>query len=87
VWTHILFWYDPGDGQVRIRINDTTTYASTTSPGLAQTTSPFFVGGGNTLFSDAIIDEVGFWKRLLTAQEKTALYNGGAALAYGSFTT
>ena len=31
---------------------------------------------------DGLIDEVGFWKRILTAQEKTNLYNAGAGLAY-----
>jgi hypothetical protein len=34
-----------------------------------------------------LIDEVGFWKRKLTAQEITALYNGGAGLPFSSFTT
>lgn len=30
---------------------------------------------------------VAFWQRLLTPAEKTALYNGGAGLAYAAFTT
>jgi hypothetical protein len=30
---------------------------------------------------------MGFWKRVLTATEITALYNGGAGLPFSSFTT
>ena len=35
-----------------------------------------FAGGGLQAF-DGIIDEIVFWKRLLTNQEKQALYNNG----------
>jgi hypothetical protein len=86
VWVHLVGWYDSGDGQVYLRINDTTTVASTTSPAPSQHASLFFIGGGNTLFSDSTIDEVGFWKRKLNSEEITALNNSGNALAYGSFT-
>lgn len=33
-------------------------------------------------YMDGRIDEVGFWKRALTAAEITQLYNGGAGLSY-----
>ena len=33
-------------------------------------------------YHDGLIDEVGVWSRLLTADEKTALYNSGSGLAY-----
>ena len=32
--------------------------------------------------ADGVIDEVGFWNRLLTSTEVTELYNAGAGLAY-----
>lgn len=46
-------------------------------------TDPFQIGGRNgSNFYDGIIDEVGVWSRALTQSEITALYNGGAGLAY-----
>jgi hypothetical protein len=87
VWTHLVCWYDAGDSKVRLRINDATTVvASSTSPALIQSTDAFAIGGTGTIFSNSIVDEVGFWKRLLTAAEITALYNGGAGLPFSSFT-
>lgn len=40
-------------------------------------------GGGQPY--KGLIDEVGFWKRVLTAAEVTSLYNGGTPLAYAKF--
>jgi hypothetical protein len=87
VWTHLVVWYDAVGGQVQIRVNDAATSNSTTSPALIAGTDPFVLGstGANTSFLDGVIDEVGFWKRLLTPGEITALYNGGAGLPYSSF--
>lgn len=37
---------------------------------------------GAATYSDSNIDEVGFWKRVLTAPERAQLWNGGAGLTY-----
>lgn len=90
VWTHIVFWYDHLTGQTYIRLNDSSTHQSTTSPALlAPQTTNFQVGNNQprTAPIDAVVDEVGFWKRKLNAAEITALYNGGAGLPFSSFTT
>lgn len=34
------------------------------------------------LYFDGVLDEFGVWERTLTSDERTALYNGGAGLAY-----
>jgi Concanavalin A-like lectin/glucanases superfamily len=89
VWYHLVCWYDSSDSKGYMRINDTTTYVSIGTIGLGQTATPFVVGAYNppsALFNGAI-DEIGFWKRKLTAVEITALYNGGAGLPFSSFTT
>lgn len=45
--------------------------------------APFVIGSRtNAFFYTGLVDEVGFWKRILTAPEKTQLYNGGAGLAF-----
>jgi hypothetical protein len=86
-WVHLVGWYDSGLAQSCLRLNDTTTFISTTSPALLQSVASFLVGSGDTVaFANALVDEIGFWKRKLNALEITALYNGGAGLPLASFT-
>ena len=46
----------------------------------------FMVGyGGSSAHGpklEAAMDELGFWKRLLTPEERAKIYNGGRGLAY-----
>jgi hypothetical protein len=87
-WLHIVAWFDSSDGKGRIRINDATTYVGASAGTLSTTAANFTVGagtgGGGSIFG-GLIDEVGFWKRKLTAGEITQLYNGGAGFPFGSF--
>jgi hypothetical protein len=92
-WYHVVAWFDSSDRKTRIRINDGSTVVSS-DPALGATlnasATAFTIGqnaAASASFITATVDEVGFWKRLLNAEEITALYNAGAALAYGSFTT
>jgi len=85
---HIVAWFDSSDNKLRIRINDANTYVSPGTFTLIQGTDPIAVlaaSYGNVNWN-GLVDEIGFWKRKLTAQEITALYNGGAGLPYSSFT-
>lgn len=41
-----------------------------------------YINGGYQLSASCMIDEVGIWSRVLTAQEITDLFNGGAGLYY-----
>jgi hypothetical protein len=89
-WYHIVVWYDSVDSKLRMRINDATTYVSSGAATLAQSTAQFTIGGDgihNAFSYTGFVDEVGFWKRKLTAGEITALYNSGNALAFSNFTT
>jgi hypothetical protein len=90
VWYHLVGWIDGGDGKCRLRVNDTTTYLSAATA-LAPGGTDFGIGcrfvPAPQLFFTGIIDEVGFWKRKLTSDEITALYNGGAGLPFSSFTS
>jgi hypothetical protein len=90
LWYHVVGWYDSSDGKLRLRINDATTYVSATGvppSSLAQTSVAFFIGGIGSLAVNGVMDEVGFWKRVLTVAEITALYNSGSGLPFSSFTT
>lgn len=90
--THVVAWYDASDGKLRIRINDATTYVSSMTATLIQSASAFTIGIRGDVSAvtaaDGDVDESGFWKgRVPTAQEITALYNGGAGLPLSAFTT
>jgi archaellin len=89
VWTHLVAWYDASDQKCRLRVDDTTTYVSAATSALVQGTAAFRVGARDNIavpgYIDAVVDEIGFWKRKLTAVEITALYNTGAGLPYSSF--
>jgi hypothetical protein len=88
VFHHIVAWYDSSDQKVRMRIDDATTYVSSSTGAHTASTIGFVIGavaGGTSNFT-GLVDEVGFWKRKLTAAEITALYNGGAGLPFSSFT-
>ena len=48
----------------------------------AATTTEFWIGRYDTSYFNGRIDNVGFWKRLLTANEKAYLYNTGSGRSY-----
>lgn len=80
----VVGWHDPATDVVGIAVNggaaDTVSYATGTFDGGGE----FRLGGdqGGSSLMDGLIDEVGFWGRVLTAQERTDLYNSGAGLTY-----
>jgi hypothetical protein len=47
-------------------------------------TTAFQIGarGNGGLPFDGLIDEMGFWKRVLNSDEHAALYNNGSGFAY-----
>lgn len=86
-WYFLVAWYDSSNGQLHLRIDDTTTYNSTTgATGTDASAAQFRIGAreysGFEDYASATIDEVGLWKRKLTGSEITQLYNGGSGLTY-----
>jgi len=88
-WYFVAAWYDHTNDTANISINDGTPNQTTSVLGPAATDAGFNMGCLFTAvdtvpiqFMDGLIDEAGFWKRLLTAGEITRLYNGGSGLAY-----
>jgi hypothetical protein len=84
-WYLLHAWHDSVNDEIGIAVNagtpDTASYAS----GGTDTASPFNVGsygGGAGDFFDGLIDEVAFWKRVLSGAERAELYNSGSGLAY-----
>lgn len=78
VWYNIIAWHDSTNNQLGISINGTSDTSSYSS-GVFAGTSAFYLGYSpdTGLFVNSLIDEVGFWKRILTPTERAALYNAG----------
>jgi hypothetical protein len=82
-----VLWYDPAVNKCFVQIDDGTPgEAAAASAPTADLGHAFEIGritaSANNF--DGLIDEYGFWSRVLTAQERTDLFNGGAGLFYGS---
>ena len=82
-WYFIAVWFNASANSINIKVNNGTTYSNTVTPTSAGSAN-FKIGlrDDSTQYWDGLIDEVGFWKRLLTSDELTSLYNGGSGLAY-----
>lgn len=76
----IVIWYDDPTNTCGIQVNDGTANTISNATTNFEGTGAFEIGAisGLSLFWNGRVDEVGFWKRVLTSSEKTALYNAGA---------
>lgn len=87
-WYFLVAWHDATANTINLQINNGTVSSQAHTTGSFNDAGIFSIGA-TAVFSeymDGLIDECGWWKRVLTAAERTALYNGGAGLAY-PFTT
>jgi len=85
-WYFIANWHDATADTMHISVNGVENSAAITNGGRALS-ALFAIGNRGNLAAptNGLIDEVGFWKRLLTPTERTALYNGGNGLSYDAF--
>jgi hypothetical protein len=88
-WYHFVGWYDSADKKVRATINNATPIVSTALPNIPATGAAGFVIGAQVTSSyhwDGRIGPVRMFRAAPAAADITALYNGGAGLAYpGSY--
>lgn len=84
-WYFVVGWHDATANTLNIQVNNGTVYSTSYSGGVYDGPNTFYIGKGFDSSFDGAIDEVGFWKQVLTTQERTDLWNGGAGLAYSSF--
>jgi hypothetical protein len=90
-WYHIVMGYDDTNHQMFYYLNNgARTNASITGIFKATTGTVAFElmdyasSGGPP---DMIMDETGWWRRVLSSTDVALLYNSGAGTPYGSFTT
>lgn len=84
-WTFICGWHDSVNNQLGIQVNGRTVVTQSHSGGVHDGSSAFAIGAYSVPANyptDIDIDEVGIWKRILTADERALLYNSGAGITY-----
>jgi hypothetical protein len=85
-WYFIVCWHDATANTINIQVNDgTVDSAATAGTAPSDTANEFQLGrytAGTPLRWDGRLDGVGFWKRVLTATERSNLYNSGSGLEY-----
>ena len=80
-WYLIIAWHDSVNDLIGISVNNGTANTASFSSGALDTAHDFNIGTVNNLTSvdwNGRIDEVGFWKKVLSSTERTELYNAGA---------
>lgn len=75
-WYYVEGYHDDA-GTLGVVVNTTVKTAARTTTPVANSTSLRFGGIPSKYHLTGRVDEAGFWKRLFTTNERTALYNSG----------
>ncbi len=95
-WYLVICWHDSVNNQLCIQVNNGTVDTASHSGGVLNQSYPLYLArqhSGSLLQWDGRFGPVAFWKSaaggggVLTADQRTALFNAGAGLAYAAFTT
>ncbi len=81
-WYFIVAWHDATANTINIQVNNGTADSAGYSAGSYDSTETFYIGNVLGDFIDGTVDEVGFWKKVLTPTEITWLYNSGSGRSY-----
>jgi hypothetical protein len=83
-WYFVVAWHDATANTVNIQVNNGTPNSASFSDGCADLGGGFSIGKGGDFgtYYDGLVDEVGIWGRVLTSDERTALYNSGNGTTY-----
>ena len=80
-WAFVEFKIDTATQKVGIAVNAGAWTENAYTTYTDQGSSPLFIGarGAANLTFDGLMQSVGFWRRILTDDERTWLYNSGSA--------
>lgn len=77
-WHHVVVWRSSADSKWYIQLDGGTPGEASAVIVSSDTTGAFTLGGlGATNFYNGLMSSVALWSRVLTADERTALYNSG----------
>lgn len=87
IWYFLVVWHDSVADTVNLQIDNGLIATAPYTSGVFASDAEFQIGGaqsssGVPIYMDGDIDEVVFWKRILTSDERTDLYNAGAGRSY-----
>jgi len=89
-WYNIIAWHS-NNSHIGIAVNNAATTTAQYIGGVRVGSAPLVFGAISdsataraTTYFDGRIDETGYWKKILSAQERTDLYGGGTANTYSS---
>jgi hypothetical protein len=88
----VAVWHDAVADTLNIQVNDGTVDFMATGGALqSANVAPLDIGRrsgtSSNIYWDGRIDQVMFWKRVLTSGERTQLYNSGSGVTVGSVIT
>lgn len=87
-WYHVVIWHDSVNDEVGIVVNNSAPHIESYAGGIMAGDSQLSFGknpaSAGTSFNGKM-DEIGFWKKVLSSEEIGQLYNEGSALAYEEF--
>ena len=83
-WSHLVAWHDSASNTINIQANNGIVNTVSHSAGVFASDSPLNISSflGTAELWSGSLDEVGFWKRVLTSSERSELHNSGSGLAY-----
>jgi hypothetical protein len=90
-WHMVVAWYDAVAEEISIQVDlGTIDTTSTSGDAMSSANNPFLLGAsddnGIALFLEGMIDQTGFWTKVLSADERSYLYNSGAGRSYAAMT-
>lgn len=83
-WYAIMAWHDHATAKLNISVNDGAADQTAMAGGVFSGTREFRIGArdDNVIYMNGRIDEVGFWKTILTPTQRTNWYNAGAGVTH-----
>jgi len=81
-WYFVVAWYDAAQGRIYVQVNNGTPAYASYAYGPSARNRGFALGRTNDNFMSGLIQNVGVWDRVLTADERTALYNSGSGVQF-----
>jgi hypothetical protein len=85
-WYFLAAWHDPAEDRVYLQVNDAAPAWLAHSAGCHDGANDLVLGMSSAYAAGSaalgVLDEVGIWARLLTAEERSSLYNGGRGLTH-----
>jgi hypothetical protein len=81
-WYFLAAYHDSVNNVIGISLNGATVVTEPYAHGSYDENSAFRLGFDGSSFMDGLMEDVGFWKRVLTQSEIVELYNGGAGRTY-----